>query len=203
MWFLIATYLVLVFVLPATVTAVVSYRALPRGRDCPACGGDTLLLMPKGLRPFAKLGPGANVQRRWCLCCGWEGSVRRDAGAGGGGVHGGRRGRYAGGSAPPPPSEADVGETRRPVQPVGDGGTQTLDVRSLTMDGTAWRVMLQCRHGGGRCHGRFVFVSPSGRLWLDALDSLSAPTEDDLVGQARSLPDRLLANRLRRLVARY
>jgi hypothetical protein len=192
-WFLIATYLVLVFVLPATVTAVVSYRALPRGRDCPACGGDTLLLMAPGLRRIADVVPWADVERRWCLCCGWEGTVRP------GDPERGRR--HARRAAPASPKGA-AGPTRPRVAPVG-GGTQTLDVRSLTMDGTAWRVMLQCRHGDGGCHGRFVFVSPSGRLWLDPMDSLSAPTEDDLVGQARSLPDRLLARRLRRLVGSY
>jgi hypothetical protein len=194
-WFLIATYLVLVFVLPATVTALVSYRALSRGRDCPACGGDTLLLMAPALRRFAEVVPWAGLERRWCLCCGWEGTVRtgdpdRDTRW------------YAGRIARALPSERDAGNAGPRGAPVG-GGTQTLDVRSLTMDGTAWRVMLQCRHGEGGCYGRFVFVSPSGRLWLDPMDSLSAPTEDDLVGQARSLPDRLLARRLRRLVASY
>ena len=200
MWFLIATYLLLVFVLPAAVTAVVSYRALPRGRDCPGCGGDTLLLMAPALRRIALLVPGADVQRRWCLCCGWEGSVRHDGRDAGDGQAGGRR--QAGSVARMLPPRPGVGDARPRGQADG-GGTQTLDVRSLTMDGTAWRVMLQCRHGDGRCHGRFVFVSPSGRLWLDPMDSLTAPTEDDLVGQARSLPDRLLARRLRRLVASY
>lgn len=44
---------------------------LPAGRDCPRCGGDTLLLHSRLLRPFRRL-----VSVRWCLSCGWEGIAR-------------------------------------------------------------------------------------------------------------------------------
>lgn len=45
---------------------------LPTGRDCPRCGGDTLLLHSRILCYFARL-----VSVRWCLSCGWEGITRQ------------------------------------------------------------------------------------------------------------------------------
>lgn len=78
--------------------------------------------------------------------------------------------------------------------------TQTLDVRSLDVDGAAWRVMLQCWGKTGVFYGRLVFVAPSGRLWLDAVESFSGSNQSDVLGQALSLPEGLLESRLRRLV---
>jgi hypothetical protein len=78
--------------------------------------------------------------------------------------------------------------------------TQTLDVRSLDVDGAAWRVMLQCWGNTGVFYGRLVFVAPSGRLWLDAVESFSGSNQSDVLGQALSLPEGLLESRLRRLV---
>jgi hypothetical protein len=91
--------------------------------------------------------------------------------------------------------EAAPGEAREMV------GTQTLDVRSLDMDGTPWRVMLQCWRSTDLYFGRFVFVGPSGRLWLDAVESFSGRSETEVLGQAISLPDGVLERRLRRLVS--
>ena len=78
--------------------------------------------------------------------------------------------------------------------------TQTLDVRSLDVDGAAWRVMLQCWGNTGVFYGRLVFVAPTGRLWLDAVESFSGSNQSDVLGQALSLPEGLLESRLRRLV---
>lgn len=47
---------------------------LPAGRDCPRCGGDTLLIHSRILRYFSRI---AGV--RWCLACGWEGITRQSA----------------------------------------------------------------------------------------------------------------------------
>ncbi len=47
---------------------------LPTGRECPRCGGETLLLRSRLLRPVRRL---ASV--RWCFSCGWEGIMRRSA----------------------------------------------------------------------------------------------------------------------------
>jgi hypothetical protein len=44
---------------------------LPTGRDCPRCGGETLAIQPRLLRPLRRL-----VLPRWCTGCGWEGYTR-------------------------------------------------------------------------------------------------------------------------------
>lgn len=78
--------------------------------------------------------------------------------------------------------------------------TRVMDVRSLTVDGIAWRVRLECWGRSGTCWGRLVFVEPSGRLWLD-VRPLRGRTDRDVLGQALSLPEDLLASRLRALVS--
>lgn len=75
-----------------------------------------------------------------------------------------------------------------------------MDVRSLRVDGIAWRVRLECWGRTGTCWGRLVFVEPSGRLWLD-VRPLRGRTDRDVLGQALSLPDDLLTSRLRALVS--
>lgn len=175
---LIASYLLLVFVLPIALSAIVSYRALPVGRDCPHCGLRTLQLLSRPLRIASAVHPRAHLHRRWCMECGWEGTVR----------------------LPLPSRHARA--PRRPVQVVQAvrRTTQTLDVRSLDVDGAPWRVMLQCWGNTGVFYGRLVFVGPSGRLWLDAVESFSGSNQSDVLGQALSLPEGLLESRLRRLV---
>jgi hypothetical protein len=214
--FLIASYLLLVFVLPVALSAVVSYRALPRGRDCPHCRGDTIPLVAPKLRALAAMIPFSSLERRWCLCCGWEGTTRISRTA-----HGGTRqrerfvitqrqpemdagGTDAGGAGVVPGRAApdQAGEPDTAVQPIArPSSTQTLDVRSLDLDGTAWRVMIQCWHSTGLYYGRFIFLGPTGRLWLDAVESFTGSTESEVLGQAQSLPEGMLASRLRRLVA--
>jgi hypothetical protein len=173
---LIASYLLLVLVLPVVLSAIVSLRALPTGRSCARCGGDTLWLRSRRLHALSVLQRG-RLEQRWCLACGWEGAAR---------VTSERR------AAPPAPAPAQQAAPRR--------ATQTLDVRSLDVDGAAWRVMLQCWGRTGGFYGRFVFVAPTGRLWLDAVESFRGWDHHDVLGQALSLPENLLENRLRRLV---
>jgi hypothetical protein len=172
---LIASYLVIVFVLPIALTAVVRYRALPSGRRCPECRDDTIWLARPRLRALARLYSRARVQRRWCLGCGWEGITR---------------------VARPTPERATT-------EIAAMHSTQTLDLRSLTVDGRPWRVMLQCWHHTGLFYGRLVFIAPSGKLWLDAVESFTGATHFEVLGQALSLPDGLLTNRLRKLVGDY
>ncbi|HSJ24462.1 MAG TPA: hypothetical protein VK929_07345 [Longimicrobiales bacterium] len=198
---LIGSYLLLVFVLPVALSLVVSYRALPRGQDCPHCRGDTIRLQAPRLQLLDGANPFSTLHRRWCLCCGWEGTCRlprhqptvvtgqRRAGPGDGPQN---RARREGGGSPRPVTDESV---------TGTGGTQTLDVRSLEVDGTPWRVMLQCWKNTDLYYGRFVFVGPTGRLWLDSVESFAGTDENDVLGQALSLPDGTLARRLRRLVA--
>jgi hypothetical protein len=218
-WFVIGIYLVLVFALPIGVGAVMSYRGLPVGRACPHCGNETLRLLALMLSRCSLVVPGV-LQRRWCMCCGWEGTVRlprpprrHAAGRPQGPPHRTADGRHADAGVEtsdatatllPPGAEhaygvGDAGNGQQQARPM----TQTLDVRSLTLDGTPWRVMLQCWRTTGCYYGRFVFVAPSGRLWLDCIEAFSGASENEVLGQALALPDGLLATRLRRLVTDY
>jgi hypothetical protein len=176
---LLGSYLLLVFVLPVILSGVVSYRSLPAGRACPHCSGETLRLRSRWLDVSARLHPRTRIERRWCLGCGWEGAARQTA------------------PAPLPGVEIRSGGARR-SRPASV--TQTLDVCLLSVDGADWRVMLQCWGNTGLYYGRLVFVGPSGRLWLDAVESFSGSDELEVLDQALSLPQPLLANRLRRLV---
>lgn len=180
---LIAAYLLLVFVLPLTLSAVVSYRSLPSGRACPQCAGETIRLQSRLLGTGSIFTP-STLDRRFCLTCGWEGVVR---------LPGSRRTVAA---APPPESTEPAREQLTADPPA----TRTMDVRWLTVDGVPWRVQLECWRQTGVCYGRLVFVEPSGRHWLD-LRPLAGRTDRDVLGQALSLPDRFLASRLRELVS--
>jgi hypothetical protein len=196
-WWLIGSYLLLVFVMPVALSMAVSYRGLPLGTGCPRCSGDTLQLLVPALRRVSRLLPAA-VQRRWCLSCGWEGVVRVPAHE----LRGPHRGPSLQSSthrqsASARRSARDELQHSEPVRTT----TQTLDVRSLTLNGTAWRVMLQCWSSTGQFYGRFVFVAPSGRLWLDPVQSFTGMSENEVLGQALALPDVMLAWRLKRLVS--
>jgi hypothetical protein len=177
---LLSSYLVLVFLLPVTLSAVVSYRALPQGRTCPYCRAETLRLVAPRLQLLDRINPLASLQRRWCMECGWEGVARVGESAGAG-----------------PRAVEPVHEPRPALAP-----TQTLTVRALDVDGAPWRVMLQCWNTTGLYYGRFVFVAPSGRLWLGAVEPFSGESEREVLVQARSLPDGQLERRLRQLVSR-
>jgi hypothetical protein len=196
-WWLIGSYLLLVFVLPAALSVAVSYRGLPVGVSCPRCNGDTLQLLSLALRRVSRFLPGT-VQRRWCLSCGWEGTVRVSPRL----LR--RRGQESRLQPPTPAAEAGTREPARGAPLHSEPArttTQTLDVRSLTLNGTAWRVMLQCWSSTGQFYGRFVFVAPTGRLWLDPVQAFTGTSENEVLGQALALPDGLLARRLHRLVS--
>jgi hypothetical protein len=182
---LIGSYLLIVFVLPIALSAAVSYRALPQGRACPHCTGETIQLLAPRLRLLTAFSPFAALHRRWCLACGWEGTVR---------VARQRIERQQ--NRPLTAEPAGTAQT-----PATAPGTQTLDVRSLTVDGTPWRVMLQCWRNTDLYYGRFMFVAPTGRLWLDSIESFTGTNEHEVLGQALSLPDGTLEHRLRRLVS--
>ena len=44
---------------------------LPSGRSCPRCGGETLRIHSRLLRPFRRM-----AHLRWCPSCRWEGVMR-------------------------------------------------------------------------------------------------------------------------------
>ncbi len=181
---LIAAYLLLVFVLPLTLSAAVSYRSLPVGRACPNCASETIPLRARVLRAAAMIAP-STLDRRFCLGCGWQGVVRLPK----------PTVELAAALSASLASESDaLAEAPRNTT------TRTIDVRWLTVDGVPWRVQLECWHQTGLCYGRLVFVEPSGRHWLD-FQPFAGRTDRDVLGQALSLPDRLLASRLRELVS--
>jgi hypothetical protein len=208
---LIGSYLLLVFLLPLVLSAIVGYSALPRGHGCPECGGDTIHLRNRTVRALSRLTPRSVLQRRWCLCCGWEGLTRLPRrhrlpaaprmGAARGGAS--RDGAPRDGAPRDGTSSDGAPRDGTPHDAVpAQSCTQTLNVRSLQVDGTAWQVMLQCWSSTGLIYGRLVFVSPTGRLWLDAVQSFNGANESEVLGQVRLLPEPLLALRLRRLASR-
>lgn len=183
MLLLIALYLLLVFVLPLTLSLVVSFRSLPVGRNCPHCSGETVPLVAPLLARVARLSP-VEFQRRWCLGCGWEGVCR-----------------FARGSRPAPAADTAAASPAARLAGKPRASTRTLDLRLLTVDGQPWRVLLQCWTEPGRCYGRLVFVAPTGRLWTDALHPFTGSSTDEVLGQALSLPERALASRLREVAS--
>ena len=66
MMFMTALWLVMLLAPLALLVAL-----LPSGRDCPRCGGETILLRHRLLHPARRF-----LGRRWCTACGWEGMMR-------------------------------------------------------------------------------------------------------------------------------
>jgi hypothetical protein len=171
---LAVSYLLLVLVLPLSISAVIAWRSLLHGPLCPSCGNSTLPLLDRRLRLVARM-LRRDVQRRWCAACGWEGALRIDVGP----LHVRRR--------------------MIPHSAIG-AATRVTDVRTLIVDGAQWSVRLECWGSMGRCFGRLIFVESSGRLWLDA-QPLEGSSDFEIFSQARSLSDDLLVLRLRELVS--
>lgn len=67
LWMFMTGLWIVMLLAPLALLAVL----LPAGRDCPRCGGETLLLQSRLLRPFRRF-----FGRRWCSACGWEGLMR-------------------------------------------------------------------------------------------------------------------------------
>lgn len=173
---LIASYLLIVFLIPLLISGVATYRALPRGRRCAICEGSTLRVMGRAPRLLRRLAPA--LERRWCPQCQWEGYVRA-------------------------PAPGRTHPERRADGP-GQAGTApalALDVRTLRVGGDLWRVQLQWWREAVRCEGRMVFIAPTGRRLRDGVQCFSGATPFDVLGQALSIPDGLLVSRVRQLLA--
>ena len=181
MLLLVSLYLGLVILLPLTLSVAVSYRTLPRGRCCPLCHSQTFLLQTRWLRLLKLSRAHEPLQRRWCALCGWEGLARF---AGVPLVDEGLRVEEQ--PTPPAPAEDD--------EPVA-----ALSVRRLEVDGRPWRVLLQLWPSAERWRGRLLFVGPTGQRCADALQPLDGSSPDELLGQARALPDVTLVGRVRAL----
>lgn len=168
---LFALYLVIVIALPVALSGIIGFRSLPRGNTCPSCAQETLPLRSLPLKLLQRVYRGSSLQRRWCPACDWDGYAR-------------------GVMIRLPVVQNPTVSTRR-----------TQQVRTLELGGRAWRVMLECWREHGGFSGRLVFVGPSGRLWCDPMAAFSAPTHHEVLGQALSLSDRLLAYRLREVIS--
>lgn len=172
-WF-VSIYFLTVLVLPLVIGGAVTYRSLPCGRECPHCRRSTLLLASNVFGLLSRL-PGIQVQRRWCLHCGWLGVVRLAR-----------------------PSVRLVVEGRSADS---RAAARVIDLRHLLVNGMWWRVRLETWRAGRIWYGRLVFVEPSGRVWTDA-QPLMGTTDQEVLHQARRLPTGALASRLRGLVSR-
>ncbi len=167
-----ALYLLLVIVLPLALSLVMGYRGLPTGKACPLCAGETVRLQSRWLR-YARLTAGRRLHARWCPRCGWEGVARVT-------------------EAPP----------QRPAGLVARGsGAQTIELSEVSMDGRAWRVLLQAWSEEGAWRGQLLFVGPVGRVVSDGLTAFSGATYHDVLMQAMGLSDTVLTVRLRSVMS--
>lgn len=169
---LLGLYFTMVIALPALLGTYVLWRGMPRTRRCPACASETFLLRSSSHAFASRVLKREVVQRRWCMGCGWQGTVRL-------------RPDLA-------PAFAPVGSPA-PATP----DLEWMDLRTLTLDGHAWRVKLECWCEAGVWRARLVFVAPGGRTWLDQ-GSIEGGSAGEVIGRALRLPERTLAGRLRR-----
>lgn len=167
-------YLLLVIALPLALSLAMGYRGLPRGRTCPLCGGETLRLQRRWLR-LVRLGGGQRLHGRWCPRCSWEGVSRvRELPAEGVAVR---------------------------ALAVPETGVQMIELSEISMDGRAWRVLLQAWAEQETWRGQLLFVGPLGRIFSDGLAPFSGPSYHDVLRQAMALSDPVLAVRLRAVVS--
>lgn len=174
---LLGLYVFIVIALPLALGSYVLYNGLPRSRRCPMCADDTVRLRsrPHGLGSRLMR---RQVQRRWCMRCGWEGTVR-----------------LASGGHQPVAAPADLSAPAREGGPSGD----RVDLRTLDVDGHSWRVMVECWAENGRWVARLVFIAPGGQVCADKR-SLEGRSVLEVISQAFSLPEQALAGRIRRSI---
>ncbi len=167
-------YLLLVIALPLGLSLAMGYRGLPHGRACPLCGGETLRLQTRWLR-FVRLTGGRRLHDRWCPRCGWEGVAR----------------------------VRDVPAERVAARSLAAPGTgaQMIELSEISMDGRAWRVLLQAWSEQGTWRGQLLFVGPLGRIFSDGLAPFSGSSYHEILRQAMALSDPVLAVRLRAVVS--
>lgn len=172
---LLGLYFFIVIALPLALGTYVVVNGLPRSRRCPMCADETLRLQSR----LHALGSRVSRQRlhlRWCVSCGWRGTVRLPA-----------RPRV---SAVRAPADSTAGAAK---------GADRVDLRTLNVDGDAWRVMVECWAENGRWLARLVFVAPGGQVCADRR-SLEGESVLEVISQAFSLPEQTLAGRLRRSI---
>ncbi len=164
----------LVIALPLALSLAMGYRGLPHGRACPLCGGETLRLQRRWLR-LVRLGGGQRLHSRWCPRCSWEGVARV--------------------------RELPAERTAARSLATPGTGTQLIELSEISMDGRAWRVMLQAWSEQGTWRGQLLFVGPAGRIFSDGLAPFSGSSYHDVLRQAMALSDPVLTERLRAVVS--
>jgi hypothetical protein len=169
---LLGLYFFIVIALPLALGSYVFFHGLPRTRRCPGCADGTVRLRSRGHALASRFLHGSEVHARWCMRCGWQGTVRLE--------------------------EATIAMRREP----GTGSTRhpdRVDLRTLRVDGDTWRVMVECWAEGGRWLARLVFIAPTGQVCHDAR-SLEGASVLAVISQAFRLPEQTLAGRLRRSI---
>jgi hypothetical protein len=168
---LFTVYLMVVILVPVALSAIIGARNLPAGSACPNCAEETMPVLSVPLRAATRIYADFPVQRRWCPACEWDGYARAGALS---------------------ITVERVGETAR---------RRTEPVRTLELNGRVWKVMLESWREHDRCYGRLLFVGPSGKQWREPMPEFSADTDGEVLVQARSLSDRLLAYKLRDVIS--
>lgn len=171
----LALYFLVVVVLPAALGIYVGLHGTQRSRQCPCCSDETLRLRSRIHSLVSLPLRSTDMQLRWCLGCGWRGTVRV------------RR-------APAPVP------TARPRTGGQSDGPDRVDIRRLEIDGRSWKVMVQCWAEGGRWVGRLLFVGPDGRACTDEDSTLEGGSAIDVLSTALSIPEQTLAGRIRRAI---
>lgn len=171
---LLGLYFLIVVALPLGLGSYVVYNGLPRSTRCPTCAGDTLRLESR-LHALASRALRRNdLHLRWCMTCGWCGAAKI-----------------------PRPAAPRVRPSA--VSNATTDSGDRVDVRSINVDGSPWRVMVECWAEEGRWVARLVFVAPGGRSWADQR-SFEGSSPVSVISQAFALPEQTLAGRLRRVL---
>jgi hypothetical protein len=169
-------YLFVVIVLPAAVGLYVALHGMPCSRRCPTCSEETLLIRSRLHRLADAALRATRLQKRWCLNCGWHGTVRLAR-------------------APAPAGHPAVRRV-----PGGRPPSDQVDIRRLEIDGHRWKVMVQCWSEGERWVGRLLFVGPNGQSCIDESTSLEGDSALEVLSSALSIPEQALAGRIRRAI---
>lgn len=178
---LLTVYFFMVIALPLAIGLLVLHRGLPRTRRCPGCARETARLRSQPHRLASRLLRSEQIHLRWCMDCGWKGTVR----------------------VARPESRAVPRRLPDPVRSAINGLRQpdSVDIRSLDVDGRAVRVRVQCWAEGGEWHGRLLFTLPEGRTCVEEGGSIRGSSALEVLSSALTLTDQTLTGRLRQVMS--
>lgn len=177
---LLTLYFFVVIALPLALGIYVALNGMQRSRVCPVCADDTLRIHSRAHAVASGVFQSMDIQRRWCLGCGWQGTARLPR--------------------PPAPPRRRNRRPGAPARPTRNRSRDRVDIRRLDVDGAPWKVMVQCWAEDGRWVGRFLFVGPDGRSCMEEGSSLEGGSAIEVLSSALSVPEQALAGRLRRAI---